>query len=108
MGRYLIQVSYTAEGARGLLKEGALRRRKVVEEIVEGMGGRVVSFDFAFGENDVYVITETDGEGHVDVAAVSLAVAASGAARLETVVLLSAEEMDAATKRSVAYRPPGA
>ena len=106
MPRYLFEVSYTAEGAKGLLKEGAAGRRALVEGIVAGMGGKLESFDFAFGEHDVYVVAEAPG--HVDAAAVSLAVAASGAASIRTVVLLSAEEMDAATKRSVAYRPPGA
>ena len=106
MPRYLFEVSYTPEGAKGLLKEGAMGRRALVEGIVEGMGGKLVSFDFAFGDHDVYVVTEAPG--HVDAAAVSLAVAASGAARIKTVVLLSAEEMDAATKRSVGYRAPGA
>jgi uncharacterized protein with GYD domain len=41
-------------------------------------------------------------------AAVSLAVNAAGAARLRTVVLLTPEEVDAAVKQSVDYRPPGA
>jgi uncharacterized protein with GYD domain len=106
MPRYLFQASYTSEGARGLLKDGALGRRELVEGIVEGLGGRLETFDFAFGEHDVYLIAEMPE--HVDAAAVSLAVAASGAVELETVVLLSAEEMDAATRRSVGYRPPGA
>lgn len=106
MSRYLFEVSYTPEGARGLLKEGAMGRRALVEGIVEGLGGTLESFDFAFGDHDVYVVAEAPG--HVDAAAVSLAVAASGAARIKTVVLLTAEEMDAATQRSVGYRPPGA
>jgi hypothetical protein len=40
-------------------------------------------------------------------AAVSLAVSASGAVQTKTTILLTPEEMDQATKKSVSYRPPG-
>ena len=40
-------------------------------------------------------------------AAVALTVNASGGATVKTVVLLTPEEVDAAAKRSVEYRPPG-
>lgn len=44
---------------------------------------------------------------HVASAAASLAVCASGAASVRTVVLMTPEEMDEAAKRTVGYRPPG-
>jgi len=37
-----------------------------------------------------------------------LAVNASGAVSIKTIPLISAEEMDAAAKKQIAYRPPGA
>lgn len=40
--------------------------------------------------------------------ALSLAVNASGAVRLSTIPLITPEEIDAASKKSVAYRAPGA
>ena len=40
--------------------------------------------------------------------ALSLAVNGSGAVRASTVPLITPEEMDAACKRSVAYKAPGA
>ena len=43
----------------------------------------------------------------ITVAALSLAVAASGAARCSTTPLLTAEEMDHAAERKTAYRAPG-
>ena len=106
MGKYLFQVSYTAEGAKGVLKEGGSSRRAMVEGLMEGLGGSLESFYFAFGEDDVYLIG--DVPDNVSSAAVSMTVGASGAARVKTVVLLTAEEIDQATQRSVAYRPPGA
>ncbi len=61
---------------------------------------------FAFGDDDAYVIGEAPDNAAA--AAISLAVAASGAARVKTVVLLTPEEIDQATQASVPYRPPDA
>jgi hypothetical protein len=44
----------------------------------------------------------------VGATALSLRVAASGAARIHTTTLLTAEQVDAAAAVSLAYRPPGA
>ena len=40
--------------------------------------------------------------------AVSLTVAASGAVRVKTIVLIAPEEVDQAVKKTIAYRAPGA
>src|ERR671919_190706 len=69
-------------------------------------GRRLESFDFAFGSDDVFVIA--DLPDNVTAAAVGLTVAAAGAASIRTVVLISPEEIDAAAKKTVEYRPPGA
>ena len=44
MAKYLLEVSYTAEGARGVLKEGGSARRAVVEQLAEKLGGKVEVF----------------------------------------------------------------
>ena len=106
MPKFMIKASYNADGARGVLKEGGTARRAQVEKIVAGMGGKVEAFYYAYGDADVYAITELP-----DVAsgiALSLAVNASGAVRLATIPLITAEEIDAASKKSVTYRAPGA
>ena len=105
MPKYLLSVSYTLEGARGLRTEGGSKREHVVRLSVEGLGGKLESFYYALGEHDV--ITIVDVPDAVTVAALSLAVAASGAARCSTTPLLSAEEMDHAAQRKTAYRAPG-
>ncbi len=56
-------------------------------------------------QDDVYAIA--DLPDNVSAAAISLATAQAGFVRLRTVVLLTAEEIDEATKRSGDYRPPG-
>ena len=106
MARYLWQVSYTAEGVKGVLSEGGTSRRSMIQKLVEGLGGRVDMFDFAFGADDVYVIAELPD--NVTAAAIGLTVAAAGAASIKTVVLISPEEVDEASKKSVDYRAPGA
>ena len=63
------------------------------------------AFYYAFGDDDVFVITDLPD----DVAAASLAltVAASGAVGLKTTVLITPETVDEAVARTVNYRPPG-
>lgn len=105
MSKYLIKVSYTAEGAKGLLKDGGTKRRAVAEQALKSAGGRMEAFYFAFGETDVFVIV--DAPDHATVSAASLAINASGAVHTETVVLLTPEEIDQAAKKTVTYRAPG-
>ena len=59
----------------------------------------------AFGDTDVFAIA--DAPDNMSAAAVSLAVTTSGAVRTKMTVLMTLEEMDQATKKSVSYRPPG-
>jgi len=105
MPRYLFQGSYSREGAQGLLREGGTRRRQAVEDRVRSLGGRLEGFHYALGETDLYMIVELPG--HVAAAAASVIVAASGAGHWRTTVLLSAEEMDEATRTGGGYRAPG-
>ncbi len=105
MTKYLLQASYTTEGVKGLLKDGGSKRREVVEQLTQALGGRVEAFYFAFGDDDVYIIS--DVPDNATMTAVSLTVNASGAVKVKTTVLLTAEEVDQATKMTVNYRPPG-
>jgi uncharacterized protein with GYD domain len=60
---------------------------------------------FAFGDVDAYVII--DLPDNTSAAAVSLAANQDGTLTSKTVVLLTPEEMDQATKKAVEFRPPG-
>src|SRR5262249_42662506 len=99
MARYLIQASYTQEGLRGLMAEGGTGRRDAIGKLLADIGGPLESFHFAFGEHDVFVIV--DVPDNVTAAAIGLTVAASGAVTTNTVVLLTPEEIDEATKRTI-------
>ncbi len=105
MPKYLCQASYTADGAKGLLKEGGSKRKAMVEEMTKAAGGKIEAFYFAFGDSDVYLIV--DAPNQATVAAISMAVNASGAVTLKTTVLLTPQEVDQAAKKLVKYRSPG-
>jgi uncharacterized protein with GYD domain len=106
MSKFMIRASYTTEGTKGVLKEGGTSRRAAVEKALAGVGGKVDSFYFAFGDADAYVICDVPDTASA--IAVSLTVNASGFANVSTVPLITAEEVDAAVKKSVNYRAPGA
>jgi uncharacterized protein with GYD domain len=106
MPKYLIEASYSPEGAKGVQSAGGTSRRDAVAKIAESVGGSLESFYFAFGDPDLYTVVDLpDNES---AAAIALTVNAAGAVALRTVVLLTPEEVDAAAKRSVDYTPPGA
>jgi uncharacterized protein with GYD domain len=105
MAKYMWTGSYTHEGTKGLIAEGGSSRRAVVEKMLASMGGKLECMYFSFGSDDVLIIV--DAPDNVSAASVALTVAASGAVRGKMTVLLTPEEIDQATKKSPAYRPPG-
>ena len=106
MPRYLFAASYTAEGSKGLLKDGGSGRRSAIEKLAKSVGGKLEHLWFAFGQDDVFVVAELPD--NASAAALSLTVGASGAVRCRTVQLLGVEELDQAAKKSLDYRKPGA
>ena len=105
MPKFLLEASYSPEGAKGVQSAGGTSRSEAVAQVADSVGGKLESFHFAFGDADAYVICDLpDNES---AAAVALTVNSGGAASVKTTVLLTPEEVDAAAKRSVDYRPPG-
>jgi uncharacterized protein with GYD domain len=107
MPKYLVTARYSSEGARGVIKGGGgTARVEAVRQLVESVGGTVESLYFAFGGTDVYITL--DAPDNASVAAIAMTVGASGAlSTVETIVLLTPEEVDEAARRSVNYRAPG-
>ena len=105
MPKYLWQASYSSEGLRGVVREGGTGRRAAAKNLVEALGGTLEAFYFAFGDADAIIIADLPDEEAAT--AVALAVNADDRIDLKTTVLLTSEEVDAAAKRSVEYRPPG-
>jgi uncharacterized protein with GYD domain len=105
MPKFLIKASYNPDGVRGLIKEGGSRRRAAVQKIIEGLGGKVEAFYYAYGEDDAVIIVDLpDATSGL---AVSLTVNATGAVRLSTIPLIAPEDIDAASKKTVDYKAPG-
>jgi uncharacterized protein with GYD domain len=106
MPKYLFKASYTPEGVAGIKAAGGSARRDAIAQLAESVGGSLESFYFAFGDTDSYVLF--DLPDNTAATTVALAVNAAGAATVETIVLVTAEEVDVAAQQSADYRPPGA
>src|SRR5258707_15879595 len=98
MPKYLIESSYGAEGAKGLMKRGGTARRAEVQKMVESLGGRLDAFYFVFGENDVHVIL--DLPENLTAAAISLSVMSTGAVRMKNSGVPTPQEDDQAVKKA--------
>ena len=105
MPKYLIKASYTAEGIKGVLKDGGTKRRAAAEAAVKSTGGKLEGFYFAFGDSDALVIV--DAPDNASIAAASMAIGASGLVSATTTVLLTPEEIDQAVKKGASYTGPG-
>ena len=106
MPKYLIEANYTLEGVRGFIKDGGSKRREAARAAIESVGGKMEVFYFAFGQPDAVVII--DAPDNTSAAAASIAINATGAVQVRTVVLITPEEMDTAVTKPVKYRAPGA
>src|SRR5690348_4004890 len=105
MAKYMVTGSYTAEGLKGLLKEGGSGRRKAVETAVKSMGGHLEAYYFSFGDNDV--VTIVDVPDNVTAAALAIGISSTGTVGTKTTVLLTAEEIDQAAKKTLSCRAAG-
>ena len=105
MSKYLFRTTYTQAGVSGLLKEGGSGRRDALQQTVEGLGGTLEGFYYAFGEDDLLLIADLPDEEAA--AAFSMFVSAAGALTVNCTVLMTPETIDRAVSRSVSYRAPG-
>ncbi|MCW2536934.1 MAG: uncharacterized protein JWQ26_2633 [Modestobacter sp.] len=105
MPRYMFIVNYAPQGAKALMDSGGSARRTAVEKTASSLGGKLQTFDFALGADDVYTILELPDERAA--AALALTVSGTGMAHVRTVVLLSPEDLDATAQLRPDYTPPG-
>jgi uncharacterized protein with GYD domain len=107
MPRYLVQFAYSSDAVSSMVASPQ-DRASAVRAMAENWGGTLEAFYFCFGEYDGLAVAEMPD--NVTMAAVSMAVAASGAFKsFHTTVLLTPEEALEAMRRagSLGYRPPG-
>jgi len=105
MPKYLFQVKFVGEGIKGLLKDGGSKRRAVTDKFYKSLGGSLDVYYYAFGDTDVYIIA--DLPDHAAASAAALTASATGAVTVKTTVLLTPEDIDAATKLKPTYSAPG-
>lgn len=105
MSKYLLEITYTLQGVKGVKEKGGADRLAAATELIEGVGGKVESFYFAFGGTDAFVVADLPDD--VSAMAAALTVGAAGGATTRTVSLLTPAQVDAAAKKNVKFRPPG-
>jgi uncharacterized protein with GYD domain len=103
----MTHATYSPAGIKGLAQDGGSKRKAAVKKMVEAVGGKLHAFYFAYGDSDVVIITEYPDNATASAAA--LTVGGSGVlSSYRSMVLITPEEMDAATKKTVKYAAPGA
>jgi uncharacterized protein with GYD domain len=105
---YLYQGSYSAEAMKAMIANPS-DRRAAAARMIEGIGGKLHHFAFAFGTTDVFALIEAPDDKAM--AAGAMLVAASGAmANASTTRLIPVEEameaMRLAGKAAGTYKPP--
>jgi uncharacterized protein with GYD domain len=110
MSHYLIRWQFKDATAKALVDKPQ-NRTAPATALIEGFGGKLISYYFALGDYDGLGICEFPDT--ISAAACSMKAASTGAfARFETTALLTATEAEAAMKRAkeakVEYRAPNA
>ena len=105
MPKYLVQGSYLADGAKGLLKDGGSKRVEVVQAAVEALGGSIDCIYYTFGSDDVVGIFDVANDETA--AAFSIAINSTGSVQIKTTRLLTPDQIDRATQKTVNYKSPG-
>jgi uncharacterized protein with GYD domain len=108
MPLFLTQAAYTAETWK-TMTANPKDRTEIIRPAIEKLGGKIHNIWFAFGEYDVFAVTEF--ATNVDAAAIAIAFAGGGAVKAlrTTPLLTTAEFLEALKKAGTAgYRPIGA
>lgn len=106
MTRYLIQVAYSTEATKAMVKEPQ-NRLEAVRPAARSLGGDFESAWFCFGEYDLVGIVNMPND--VDAAAFALAIGAAGSTKaFRTTPLIEMDDAVEAMRKAqkVGYRPP--
>jgi len=107
MPTFMVQASYT-NTAWGKLVQRPENRMEALQPIMERLEGKILSWYYTFGDYDVVVMFEVPN--NITAAAVSMAIAGSGAVKaFKTTVLMSPDEgFDAMLlAQGAGYHQPG-
>lgn len=110
MAHFMLQWQFAGISAKGMVDKPQ-DRTGPAKALIEGFGGKLHHYYFAFGDYDGIGIVEFPD--NTSAAACSMKAAATGAfSRFETRVLMTAKEAEAAMQKAhdtkTDYRPPNA
>lgn len=105
MVKYFVEGTYTAEGTKGLIKEGGSNRLAAYAKACESVGGKVEAFYFVSGENKTVSIVNAPDK--ISAHSLLLLTISTGTATVKITELLTPAEVDAAVKKHPSYRPAG-
>jgi uncharacterized protein with GYD domain len=108
MPTYLVQFSYTPRSIRSLVDKPDADHAGEAAAMVASLGGKLLGYWYAFGTSDGVVVLEAPDNSAA--ASVAMAIGGTGeVSRLETTVLLTMDEAQAAMRRaaSATHLPPG-
>jgi len=106
MSKYLIQGSYTAEGIKGLIKDGGTSRSEAVAKLASAVGGSLESIHFSATKPDYFIVMQLPEKGSA--AALAATVIGSGTITVASVTeLLTPAQMDETVKKIPSFRAPG-
>lgn len=108
MSHFMIRWQFNGASAKAMVGKPQ-DRTGPARMLIEGFGGKLLSYYFAFGEYDGVAICEFSDI--TSAAACSMTAASTGAfSRFETMTLLTAKEAEAAMQRAhdtkTGYKPP--
>ena len=110
MAKYAVLGGYSAEAWSKMIDNPG-DRTAAITKVVQGLGGKLESFYWSFGDDDFLGIIEAPDD--IAAAAFSVAVGSSGTLRnLRTIKLISLDDgrklLEKAKTAKAAYAPPGA
>jgi uncharacterized protein with GYD domain len=109
MIRLVTRGRFTHDYVKGLLAAPE-DREPAVRKVIEGAGGKVISFYFTTGDTDFLLISEAD-EAEAVIAALMAVAAAGTISHVSTARAWTGAEFkaiaDRGAKAAKAYRPPG-
>ncbi len=107
MPKYLSLFKYSAEGAKGFLKEKAAAREAAARKAIESLGGKLEAFYWSSsGEYSGIAISELP-DAATGAAFIAMVQSTGSFSEFKTIELLTASEIDRALGKSMTYRPPG-
>ena len=111
MARYMLFGKYNAASAAAVKRDGMVGRRKVMEDVCKGLGGKMVDCYAVAVPNDYDFVITMDHDSMMtpgQVMALNLTSTASGGFdRAMLLMLASFEEVDEARNLMSTYSPPG-